>query len=72
MVLVEEGGVTVEDSGSSNKSRLGRLVLQPGVRYSLQSGQQLRLGHLTATLIIEESQGNSDRQAPHHLPCNAN
>ncbi|KAF2364349.1 Forkhead-associated (FHA) domain [Trinorchestia longiramus] len=45
---VEEGCSTLMDLASRNKTRMGKLVLRPHIRYALRGGEQLRFGNVSA------------------------
>ncbi|XP_071537714.1 uncharacterized protein [Panulirus ornatus] len=53
-VLEVEGNLhTIADLGSMNKTRIGKMILKPNVRYALQGGESLKFGDLQAKYIIK-------------------
>ncbi|XP_042879397.1 uncharacterized protein LOC122257910 [Penaeus japonicus] len=51
---VEGEAHTLADLSSMNKTRIGRMVLKPQVRYALQGEEQIRFGDIRAKYIINE------------------
>ncbi|XP_063593832.1 centrosomal protein of 170 kDa-like [Penaeus indicus] len=45
---------TLADLGSMNKTRIGKMVLKPKVRYALHGEEQIRFGDIRAKYIINE------------------
>ncbi|KAK4311781.1 hypothetical protein Pmani_016738 [Petrolisthes manimaculis] len=51
-VIETDGDVhTLADLGSRNKTKIGRMILKPNVRYALQGGETLTFGNVTAIYI---------------------
>ncbi|RXG70394.1 hypothetical protein Avbf_00379 [Armadillidium vulgare] len=57
---VDKTCVTLMDLGSRNKTRIGKMVLKPNVRYALQGGERIRFGAVQGTFINNEKFNDSD------------
>ncbi|XP_076036973.1 uncharacterized protein LOC143022575 [Oratosquilla oratoria] len=61
-VLEVEGSVhMIADLGSRNKTRIGKMLLKPHVRYALRGGEELRFGDVLSKYFVKSSdEGESD------------
>lgn len=60
-VFEVEGDIhTIADLGSMNKTRIGKMILKPNVRFALQGGESLRFGDVQAKYIIKPKIQNQD------------
>ncbi|KAB7497703.1 hypothetical protein Anas_02813 [Armadillidium nasatum] len=57
---VDNTCVTLMDLGSRNKTRIGKMVLKPNVRYALQGGERIKFGAVQGTFITNEKFNDSD------------
>ncbi|KAL7644575.1 UNVERIFIED_CONTAM: hypothetical protein RMT77_004112 [Armadillidium vulgare] len=57
---VDKTCVTLMDLGSRNKTRIGKMMLKPNVRYALQGGERIRFGAVQGTFITNEKFHDSD------------
>ncbi|XP_042219191.1 uncharacterized protein LOC121864213 [Homarus americanus] len=53
VIDVEEGLHTIADLGSRNKTRLGKMILKPNVRYALQGGETITFGNVQTKYIVK-------------------
>nr|XP_045581871.1 uncharacterized protein LOC123745398 isoform X1 [Procambarus clarkii] len=60
VIEVDRDMHTIADLGSMNKTRIGKMILKPNVRFALQGGESLRFGDVEAKYIIIPKQLQND------------